>query len=74
MHKSDRIEAGCTVEDEPYKLLERDAKKSHMLLPQICPSEQFPSPVFLKAPVPDSHDAARVPLMFGPSEHHGYIY
>ena len=67
MHKSDRIEAGCTVEDEPYKLLERDAEKSILAGPLSSPSEQLPFPASLKAPVPLTHDAVTVPVMFGPN-------
>lgn len=70
MHKSDRIEAGCTVEDEPYKLLERDAEKSISAGPLRSPSGQLPFSTSLKAPVPLTHDAVTVPVMFGPSEHH----
>ena len=65
MHKSDRIEAGCTVEDEPYKLLERDAEKSILAGPLSSPSEQLPFPASLKAPVPLTHGAVTVPVMFG---------
>ena len=67
MHKSDRIEAGCTVEDEPYKLLERDAEKSILAGPLRSPSGQLPFSTSLKAPVPFTHDAVTVPLMFGPN-------
>ena len=74
MHKSDRTAAGCTVEDEPYKLLERDAEKSILAGPLRFPPGQLPFSASLKAPVPLTHDAARVPLMFGLPEHHGYIY
>lgn len=70
MHKSDRTAAGCTVEDEPYKLLERDAEKSILAGPLSSPSEQLPFPASLKAPVPLTHDAVTVPVMFGRSEHH----
>lgn len=72
MHKSDRTAAGCTVEDEPYKLLERDAEKSILAGPLSSPSEQLPFPASLKAPVPPTHDAVTVPVMFGRSEHHGF--
>ena len=65
MHKSDRIEAGCTVEDEPYKLLARDAEKSILAGPLSSPSEQLSFPASLKAPVPLTHDAVTVPVMFG---------
>ena len=65
MHKSDRTAAGCTVEDEPYKLLERDAEKSILAGPLSSPSEQLPFPASLKAPVPPTHDAVTVPVMFG---------
>ena len=65
MHKSDRTAAGCTVEDEPYKLLERDAEKSILAGPLSSPSEQLPFPASLKAPVPLTHDAVTVPVMFG---------
>lgn len=65
MHKSDRIEAGCTVEDEPYKLLERDAEKSISAGPLRSPSGQLPFSTSLKAPVPLTHDAVTVPVMFG---------
>ena len=71
MHKSDRIEAGCTVEDEPYKLLARDAEKSILAGPLRSPSGQLPFPASLKAPVPLTHDAVTVPVMFGASEHNG---
>ena len=67
MHKSDRIEAGCTVEDEPYKLLARDAEKSILAGPLSSPSEQLPFSTSLKAPVPLTHDAVTVPVMFGPN-------
>lgn len=67
MHKSDRIEAGCTVEDEPYKLLERDAEKSISAGPLRSPSGQLPFSTSLKAPVPLTHDAVTVPVMFGPN-------
>ena len=67
MHKSDRTAAGCTVEDEPYKLLERDAEKSILAGPLSSPSEQLPFPASLKAPVPLTHDAVTVPVMFGPN-------
>ena len=70
MHKSDRTAAGCTVEDEPYKLLERDAEKSILVGPLSSPSEQLPFPASLKAPVPPTHDAVTVPVMFGLPEHH----
>ena len=65
MHKSDRTAAGCTVEDEPYKLLARDAEKSILAGPLSSPSEQLPFPASLKAPVPPTHDAVTVPVMFG---------
>ncbi len=55
MHKSDRTAAGCTVEDEPYKLLARDAEKSILAGPLSSPSEQLPFPASLKAPVPPTH-------------------
>lgn len=67
MHKSDRTAAGCTVEDEPYKLLARDAEKSILAGPLSSPSEQLPFPASLKAPVPPTHDAVTVPVMFGPN-------
>ena len=72
MHKSDRIEAGCTVEDEPYKSLERDAEKSILAGPLRFPPGQLPFSASLKAPVPLTHDAVTVPVMFGPSEHHRF--
>ena len=65
MHKSDRIEAGCTVEDEPYKSLERDAEKSILVGPLRFPPGQLPFSASLKAPVPLTHDAVTVPVMFG---------
>ena len=67
MHKSDRIEAGCTVEDEPYKSLERDAEKSILAGPLRFPPGQLPFSASLKAPVPLTHDAVTVPVMFGPN-------
>ena len=67
MQKSDRTAAGCTVEDEPYKLLARDAEKSIAVGPLRRPSEQIPFPLSLKAPVPVSHAALTVPVMFGPN-------
>ena len=66
MHKSDRIEAGCTVEDEPYKSLERDAEKSILAGPLRFPPGQLPFSASLKAPVPLTHDAVTAPVMFGP--------
>ena len=74
MHKSDRIEAGCTVEDEPYKLLERDAEKSISAGPLRSPSGQLPFSTSLKAPVPLTHDAVTVPVMFGRSEHQRFFH
>ena len=65
MHKSDRIEAGCTVEDEPYKSLERDAEKSILAGPLRFPPGQLPFSASLKAPVPLTHDAVTAPVMFG---------
>ena len=67
MHKSDRTAAGCTVEDEPYKLLERDAEKSILAGPLRFPPGQLPFSTSLKAPVPFTHDAMTVPVMFGPN-------
>ena len=67
MHKSDRTAAGCTVEDEPYKLLERDAEKSILAGPLRFPPGQLPFSASLKAPVPLTHDAVTVPVMFGPN-------
>ena len=67
MHKSDRTAAGCTVEDEPYKLLERDAEKSILAGPLRFPPGQLPFSTSLKAPVPFTHDAVTVPVMFGPN-------
>ena len=72
MHKSDRTAAGCTVEDEPYKLLERDAEKSILAGPLRFPPGQLPFSASLKAPVPLTHDAVTVPVMFGLPEHHGF--
>lgn len=65
MHKSDRTAAGCTVEDEPYKVLERDAEKSILAGPLRFPPGQLPFSTSLKAPVPFTHDAVTVPVMFG---------
>ena len=65
MHKSDRTAAGCTVEDEPYKLLERDAEKSILAGPLRFPPGQLPFSTSLKAPVPLTHDAVTAPVMFG---------
>lgn len=72
MHKSDRTAAGCTVEDEPYKLLERDAEKSILAGPLRFPTGQLPFSTSLKAPVPFTHDAVTAPVMFGLPEHHGH--
>ena len=69
MHKSDRTAAGCTVEDEPYKLLERDAEKSILAGPLRFPPGQLPFSTSLKAPVPFTHDAVTAPVMFGRTEH-----
>ena len=65
MHKSDRTAAGCTVEDEPYKLLERDAEKSILAGPLRFPPGQLPFSTSLKAPVPFTHDAVTAPVMDG---------
>lgn len=73
MHKSDRTAAGCTVEDEPYKLLERDAEKSILAGPLRFPPGQLPFSTSLKAPVPFTHDAVTVPVMFGQTEHN-WVY
>ena len=65
MQKNDRTAAGCTVEDEPYKLLERDAEKSILAGPLRFPPGQLPFLTSLKAPVPVTHDAVTAPVMFG---------
>ena len=65
-------EEGCTVEELLYTELDLEALKSILLVPGIRPSEQSPLPSFEKAPVPLTHEAVTVPVMFGQTEHHRF--
>ena len=66
-------EEGCTVEELLYTELDLEALKSILLVPGIRPSEQSPLPSFEKAPVPLTHEAVTVPVMFGQTEHN-WVY